>query len=68
VLTANTLPVASTVKSMPSGDQVNSQGSTAISTLNCSLFIKHFLHHVCNSHRRSFEQSAAIWLTTGGFV
>jgi hypothetical protein len=64
----NTLPVASTAKSMPSGDQVNSQGRTAIPTLNSSLFIKHFLQHGCNSHRRSFEESAVVRLTTGGIV
>jgi hypothetical protein len=62
----NMLPVASTRNSIPSGDQVNTHGSTATSTLNSNLVKIHFLQHACNSHRRSFEESVATWLTIGG--
>jgi len=62
----NTIPVESTISSIPSGDQVNAHGSTAVSILNSSLVSKHFFQHICSSHRRTFEESVAIWLTTGG--
>lgn len=64
----NTLPVASTRNSIPSGDHVNIHGSTAASILNSTLVSIHFLQHACNSHRRSFEESTATWLTTGGIA